>query len=85
MLPIYLKEEPESLFTDNMSKFFFFMITHLNSVLILPETVNWVKKSLDLLFLYFSQSNQLGYYYSSADLKVMSPPETPCSGKLNYF
>lgn len=84
MLPIYLKEKPDSLFTDNMSKLFFFMITCLNSVLILPETVNWVKKSLGFLLLYSSQSNQLDYY-SSADLKVMSPPETPCSGKLNYF
>lgn len=63
---------------------FFFMITCLNCVMILPETVNWVKKSLDFLLLYSSQRNQL-YYYSSADLKVMSPPETPCSGKLNYF
>jgi len=46
--------------------------------------VNSVKKSLDFLLLYSFQSNQLDYY-SSADLKVMSPPETPCSGKLNYF
>lgn len=84
VLPIYLKEKPESLFMANMSNSFFLMVTCLNFVLILPETVNWVKKSLNFLLLYSSQSNHSDYY-SSADLKIMSPPETPCSGKLNYF
>lgn len=83
VLPIYLKGKPDSLFRVNMSKFFL-MITCLNLVLILPETVNWVKKSLDFLLVYSSQSNQLDYY-SSADLKIMSPPETPYSGKPNCF
>lgn len=62
----------------------FFMITCLNIVLILPERVNWVKKSLSILLLYSSQSSHLDYY-SSAGLKIMSSPAIPCSDKVNYF